>query len=379
MNTQADVMRPGRTEADRARNEALLADYDYAKYPEGLTGYSGQDRQQIALLSRQSAVRTRVGECGHYKAGMAALPDGRLVVAACRRQAPDDPQNTAFDIHVFGSADQGLSWERIDETPLYGKEPCLAALPDGSLVLTAQGGFAMPGGNKDDMPFARSEDGGRTWQSAVISGTDYPRNLIVEQDGSLLMVRALRNEWFTPGEGSPHIEVGCSRDGLAWAFEEGKVDWDYAGFGEICAMRLRNGKLLAALRRQVPGTTGEGFEDTVVTESEDDGRTWSTPRAMSNNAEVHVYLTELRDDRILATYSNYHLPWGVYAVLSEDGGRTWDLGHTIQLGLSADFHVGWPVTLQLPDDSLVTSYAATTHLMQPPRTTACEVVRWRLP
>ena len=39
---------------------------------------------------------------------------------------------------------------------------------------------------------------------------------------------------------------------------------------------------------------------------------------------MHAYLTELKDGRILATYSNYHLPFGVYAIVSRDGGRTWD-------------------------------------------------------
>jgi hypothetical protein len=79
------------------------------------------------------------------------------------------------------------------------------------------------------------------------------------------------------------------------------------------------------------------------------------------------------------SHSNYHLPWGVYGILSKDGGKSWDRDHPIQLALSADVYVGWPVTLQLPDDSLITSYAATTYRSEPPNKTTCEVVRWRLP
>ena len=136
---------------------------------------------------------------------------------------------------------------------------------------------------------------------------------------------------------------------------------------------------MAAIRRQIPETVGEGFEDTVITESSDDGKHWSTPSVMVNTAEVHVYLTELDDGRILATYSNYHLPYGAYAIISTDGGKTWDLEHPIRLAASADLYVGWPVTLQLKDQSLLTGYALMSYLEQPPETTATEVVRWRLP
>ncbi len=100
---------------------------------------------------------------------------------------------------------------------------------------------------------------------------------------------------------------------------------------------------------------------------------------MVNTAEVHVYLTELQDGRVLATYSNYHLPYGAYGIISKDRGKTWDRDHPIRLAASADLYVGWPVTVQLKDRSLLTAYALTSYLHQPPETTATEVVRWRLP
>ncbi len=100
---------------------------------------------------------------------------------------------------------------------------------------------------------------------------------------------------------------------------------------------------------------------------------------MTSNAEVHAYLTELRDGRIMATYANYHLPYGACAILSTDRGRTWDLDAVIQLSMSADVYVGWPVTIELPDGRFITSYASTTHHLEPPLNFCCEVVRWSLP
>lgn len=379
--TGKEVIVVGKTEADRKRNAVLLNGYDYPAYCESLTGYTGQDLQHIAFVRREDAVRTRVGPRGNYKAGMAYLPNGKLVIAVCRNENDPDPARQRFGIFVYESRDEGLTWQEIGETPLYGKEPSLTALPDGGLVLTGHNtGYSGPDAKRDSIPVSRSEDGGRTWETIQVPGSDYPRNLIVEADGSLLMVRALMSDWNLQGTGSPNLQLGRSKDnGRTWQFSEGIINWNHPGFGEVSAIRVSDGRLLAALRRQSPGTLHEGYEDTVVTESDDDGKHWSKPRPMSNNAEVHMYLTELNDGRILGTYSNYHLPWGVYAVVSKDGGRTWDLENPVQLALSADVYVGWAVTLQIPDHSLITSYAATTYYKQPPEMVTCETVRWHLP
>ena len=375
-----ETERVGRDEEAQKRNAALLSGYDYEKYGEALTGFTGQDLQRIAFVRWEDAVRTRVGARGNYKAGLARLQDERLLVAVCRDNNEEDPTKRQFLIFVYESPDEGLTWTEIGQTPLFGKEPSLTALPDGSVVMTAQKGYFGPGAKLDEIPISRSADGGRTWETRMMPGDDYPRNLIVEPDGSVLMVRALKSDWAQKGEGSPKLQLCRSNDGgRTWAASEGEVDWDYTAFGEVSTIRLKDGRLLAALRRQIPGTVGEGFEDTVLTESFDGGEHWCRPRQMTNTAEVHVYLTQLNDGRMLATYSNYHLPWGVFAIVSEDNGETWDVDHPIQLSLSADYYVGWPVALQLPDDSLVTSYASTTYLKQPPDMTTCEVVKWRLP
>jgi hypothetical protein len=374
---QAQETRPiGKTAEDQTRNAVLLGGYDYGKYVESLTGYTGQDRQRIICLEYRHAIRTRVGPRGNYKAAMTLLVDGKLVLAACRRDVKQNPPR--FVIQVYLSADNGLSWKEIGKSPLMGKEPSLVSLPDGALILTAQ---------KDGRPFqihcCRSSDGGRTWSTDALSGQDYPRNLIVEPDGSVLLIRALAPGWpdLNEAKPSPNLQLGRSKDGgRTWQLSKGLVGWKETKFGEVSSLRLKDGRLLAALRTQVPGTHGEGFNTTVLTESSDDGRHWSKPRTMLNTAEVHAYLTELHDGRILATYSNYHLPWGVYAVVSKDGGKTWDLEHPIELALSAGFYVGWGVTRQLADGSLLTCYANEAYWRDlPPGNVVTEVVRWELP
>ena len=377
--------RVGRTEQDRKRNASLLTGYEYDRYVVAITGYNGQDRQQVVFWDRQHAVRTRVGPRGNYKCGMTLLKDGKLLLATCKNNNDDDPTKKIFDIFVYASTDNGESWKMIGETPLTGKEPSLTALPDGSVVLSAQKGYFGPGTKyKEEITLARSTDGGRTWERSVLRGSDLPRNMIVEQDDSLLFVRAAKFDWSQANVGSPNFQLCRSRDGgKTWSFTEGVINWDKKRrFGEVSGIRLRDGRMLATIRslqKGAPKGDMHGFGITLLTESRDDGKTWSRPRAISRTAEVHAFLTELKDGRLLATYSNYHLPFGVYAIVSRDGGRTWDRDHPIQLALSAHNQVGWPVTVQLDDGSLLTGYALTAYLKQPPDKFVTETVRWRLP
>ena len=223
---------------------------------------------------------------------------------------------------------------------------------------------------------ARSDDGGQTWEVDQVEGARYPRNVVVEEDGTVLFL-------MTTGAPAWNLQLCRSADGgRSWEFSGGEVAWreeDRCLIDEVSAIRLDDGTILAALRREIPGCSGEGFEDTMVTRSTDDGRTWTTPERLTNTAEVHVYLTKLSDGRILATYSNYHVPYASCAIVSTDDGRTWDRENLVMLSLSADLYVGWAATIEMPDGSLLTSYAATTYLNQPPDTTTCEIVRWRLP
>jgi photosystem II stability/assembly factor-like uncharacterized protein len=377
---RAQVM-AGKSDRERQLNAALLEGYDLPQYTEAITGYTGQNRQRIGAMQYHPAVRVRVGPRGNYKAGMTRMPQGGLIIAACRKV------RGVFTVCIYVSMDNGLTWAPVNSSTLHGKEPALIALKDGTLLMTVQGGVG-PGSKPTEVPLSRSEDGGKTWTTTNLEGQDYPRNLIEEPDGTVLMIRARMPGWSLSlyekegrkVAGSPHLELLRSRDrGRTWERSEGRIPWDYTEFGEVASVRLADGRLLAALRAQVPGTRGEGFEHTLITESTDGGRTWSRPAVMTHNAEVHVYLTALADGRVLATYSNYHLPYGVYAVVSNDGGKTWNLDRPVELALSADIYVGWPVTLQLPEGELITCHALTTYVKQPPDTTTCEVVRWKMP
>ena len=99
-------------------------------------------------------------------------------------------------------------------------------------------------------------------------------------------------------------------------------------------------------------------------------------------AEVHVNLLLLGDGRVLATYVNYHQPFGVCAVVSEDQGKSWDIDHHLQLSFSAVTSTGnngWPVTLEIENGDFLTCYANNAYPNDEPPTVVCEVVRWKFP
>ncbi len=388
-NAECDLT-VGPTREAAARNAQLLTDYDYEQYVSSLTGFSGQDRQRIFYHGFKPALRVRIGSRRNFKPAMACLPSGKLVIATFRfllKSFGSGPAHQKYEVRLYESRDKGVTWKRIEDTnlSLCIKEPSLVALPDGALILTGEDPVHQYGPGDGKAPVCRSEDEGRTWETVMVPGKSHVRNIIVEADGSLLIVRN-----FKYGGDNPNLQLCRSVDrGATWQFSEGTVDWNYTHFGEVCPIRLRDGRLMAALRRQIPGTHGEGFQTTVITESEDDGKTWTKPRQMTAAAEVHVFLTELNDGRILATYTNYHLPFGIFAVISDDHGKTWDLDDPIRLALSADLNVGWPVTLELADNKFVTAYGSTTHLRPgyvdgpygdwSPEKVSCEVVCWEMP
>ncbi len=379
----------GRTELEQQRNAALFEGYDYSRSPSAITGYTGQDLQCIHSVCRyDEAIRTRVGGRGNYKAGMTQLADGRILLAVCREESArrDDQAKNIFQMVVYDSTDSGLTWREIARPGIIGKEPSLVVAADGAVVMTAQYADFRPDAKRDGAWVCRSTDGGYTWENNLVPGAAYPRNIIVEQDGSQLFLR--------PKADRQTLEVCRSTDhGRTWTFSDGTIAWapgELSFYGEIALIRLQSGRLLACLRRALPpekggtlspGQRGHGFADSILTESTDNGNSWSAPRPLTNTAEVHVHLLQLADGRLLATYVNYHQPFGVAAIVSQDDGGTWDRNCRVQLSFAAvsgTGNNGWPVSLQLPDGDLLTCFANNAYPNDERPTVVCEVVRWRL-
>ena len=92
-------------------------------------------------------------------------------------------------------------------------------------------------------------------------------------------------------------------------------------------------------------------QETLQSESSDEGRTWSAPRAIGVWG-LPSHLLRLRDDRLLMTYGYRRDPRGNLARLSDDHGRTWS--EPIVLSDDGTGDIGYPSTVELDDGTLVT-------------------------
>lgn len=121
------------------------------------------------------------------------------------------------------------------------------------------------------------------------------------------------------------------------------------------AIELEPGHILCHIR--VQGLGGRLFT-TYQSESLDGGVTWSAPRPLLEDlggAPAHLY--KMEDGRLFSVYGYRSVPYGIRVMFSEDGGKTWDTGHTLYTNpYTAD--LGYPATIALEDGSFLTVFYA---------------------
>ena len=368
------------------------------KYPGGIWGYTGgYDPNAVYLWTKMHAERVRLGR-GLYKGAIAKLKSGHLLVnPAAKKTRQDD-----YIQQIFRSSDGGRSWTLVNDKGPRGKESTLVALRDGAVLLISEDKQFLPEGTVHSMPLWRSEDEGETWTPCEIDteGLSTTRALLEEDDGSLSLF-ASTGDWYREDAPASRAYLFRSYDGgRTWKERIDVPSWQRPEqfFCEAHVLRRPDGRLLSASR--YPGTVprkdgpppykpvprGDEVDNHIrLRESLDGGRTWSEDWDVLHYSCVHPYMLNLPDGRILMTYSAYHLPFGVFAVISDDEGRTFDTEHPIQLAVSRDVFTGWASSVILDDGTIVTVHALRPYIeVDDPKqglwSDLCfDVVRWRLP
>ena len=140
-------------------------------------------------------------------------------------------------------------------------------------------------------------------------------------------------------------------DGVSWQWlaviptREGDTTADYH---ELHAVETTDGRLIAHIRNH----SRQNSRETLQSQSDDGGRTWTTPHPIGVWG-LPSHLLRLRDGRLLMSYGYRRPPFGNQARLSEDGGKSWSEPITISGdGIGGD--LGYPSTVELDDGSLVT-------------------------
>lgn len=193
----------------------------------------------------------------------------------------------------------GLTW-RVDNTVLVGPRMQACAPPvrlkDGTLMIPAYG--ALGRSKMSSSVLYRSTDGGVRWSEAVIIVKGTPRT---------------------------------------------------RAYQEPVLMELAPGHLLCMLRVHDPKNPGMFWR----CESNDAGATWAKPESTGILSGACPRLLRLRDGRLLLTYGRRFEPFGIYAALSDDGGRTW--GDTWQLRSAPDGDHGYTSSVELDDGRILTT------------------------
>ena len=394
------ALRVTEAEADLTRTRdlgpELQADADPNAYARGLTGYTPTSLRQIVREQAEPAERRRIAHRGLFRPALVRLADGTWLACCDYRY-----EGTVWRLKMLRSTDEGMTWAELETAgvQLLGANPRLTVCRGQRLFLTAWHQYRL---------FVyRSADGGAIWTGVALpEGLRACRELLETEDGGLEIL-ASSGTYYSLGASPARVWVYTSRDGTAWTARESVSAWDHPEppFEQGCIQRLQDGTLVAAGRvtgnvripdRVLPHppsaplpwmkgshlTVGdESGDHMIMARSQDRGRSWTGFEPLTDYSAVHAHLLPLADGRLLCTYAQRRLPFGIYAVISDDGGHTWNNDRRVRLAVSQTADVGWPVSIALPDGSIATAYGLRPYLEDEiPGTTldrAAELVRWQ--
>jgi hypothetical protein len=206
--------------------------------------------------------------------------------------------------------------------------------------------------------FYYSYDRGRTWrgpyllplfgQKGIAARTDYVVN---SKSDCLVFLTASKSD---NKEGRP-ICVRTRDGGKTWELV-GTIGPEPKGYAIMpSTVRLGPKHLVTTIRRAESGGKRKSWIEAWA--SADDGQSWTllgepVPDTGEGNPP---HLLKLKDGRLCLTYGVRAKPYGIYARLSADGGKTW--GEPLALRLDGGGRdLGYPRSVQRPDGKVVTVY-----------------------
>lgn len=269
-------------------------------------------------------------------AGIVQLPDGEILVTYFT--------SIAYRTQKFLSADWPRTsdqywWRRHDEKI------------DDDVRSRSLGNWAV-----------RSRDNGKTWskpEKLALKGQT-PHGPILLKDGSLFQIgRSFTNSRIgTSEKGFTIISAERSTDGgRTWQMLCPDIP-DMSGenstphmFHEPHAVELADGTLVGMVRYHGPDNC---MRQTV---SKDGGRTW-TPMAKTPMLGLPPHLITLADGKVVCVYGRrFNDPgFGEFAMISDDGGATWDAANEISLSPSHCGDLGYPASCVLANGDILTVF-----------------------
>jgi hypothetical protein len=305
-----------------------------------------------------------------------ALDDGTLFTSfgtRSRRSHIDPTGGSARRI----SEDKGRTWE-----PFEGPFPVneFARCEDGSLVSAGAFGWRqVPAERRKEFEdqditvrdvrsgvvaylqgacVRRSTDEGKTWKKEELQLPPH-RSLMAFNTGArcklsngvrlVAVYGELKEDTVTRT-----FVLRSADDGKTWWFLPLGADPEgEARLNETALAENADGEVVAMMRSE-PAAGGHLFHSI----SRDSGLTWS-PAQRTDIWGYPAHLLLLKDDRMLCTYGYRKDPMGIRAVLSDDGGHTWDTENLITIRNDAAPYgsdLGYPLSVETEPGHIFTIY-----------------------
>jgi len=269
-------------------------------------------------------------------------------------------------------SDDGFIWygkRTAVDTAADDRNPAFCVAPNGRFLLGIhhQAGYNGDGVYDPSFQLSRnmqtySDDEGVTWSRLTnvklgpIEGTSPYGRIVRLSDGTFL-----QNVY---GAHSPDVpNIPAPKEGVSdYAYvvrstDEG-VTWSDPSLvaeahNETALLQVDDGALLAAARHD-----GES-QYLDLYRSEDLGRTWIHVVQATDNSQHPADLVNLGNDVILMLYGNRRdEAKDIRAVLSRDGGKTWDTGTHLSLTSPVGGDFGYPSGVVMGENLLVLHYWA---------------------
>lgn len=344
------------------------------------------------------------------------LPDGNIAAGVVTSPIGSHPGVSTFGTFLaLASRDGGQNWSPSDDPAHPTNWPAgtvdehmdrfAIVLPDGSFITVGAHGFeAWDAGRLEEaraqnrwirqlperpdciavqspmLCSQRSTDGGKTWQRREwevpgVKGLWCFNRGAICADGTIVVgVYALDEHDLERPYVLRSTDGGCN-----WRLHDLCSHVTGVPGNETAVCETRPDMLTALVR----GEFGPGDHHLLQLWSDDGGKTWTEP--IKTEIWGHpAHLLKLRDGRILCTHGYRRDPLGVRAVLSEDGGETWDVAGSVVLRDDSTGHspyrgegtgvgdVGYPMSMQLPAGDVLTAY----YITPADNVTHSAVTRW---
>lgn len=201
--------------------------------------------------------------------------------------------------------------------------------------------------------WVRVTEDGESWSDFIRVSVNTPHGPIVLASGELLYLGKCYLRDQTSG---PIRAIRSANGGRTWQDlgvvpnPEGARNENFA---EPHVAELPSGRLVGLIRSR---PWRDNFPDFHMyqTESDDGGSTWSRARATGiYGSPAHLLVHS--SGTLVCSYGHRMAPYGIRAMLSRDGGRTWQADLVLRDD-GASLDLGYPASVELPDGSLFMVY-----------------------